>query len=324
MGLPHEAQAGLTAWNGRPPEYIIETHLQTFDILKTCHHAQTLEAYSQVLRATVWIPLPCKQWSCRFCCEDKIRRLSKRVEGAKPNRLLTLTVDPGLWQSPRDAFDGTRRQVSELVKGLRPKWGEIEYLRVTELTRGGWPHYHMLVRSSFLPQPVVKAKWGELTGAQIVDLRHVKNRFQTYTYLVKYLTKMHKIAWTERHVSYSRKFFLEPKPDKKNPLQLTEYQIKETHPATLFYHTFRKSVLVEAGYNVWVLNPDDELLDKISINRNGKPAIPEGDSCDQTPETPTPTTKCKQQPLNFAKPYTKPVYSSKTCNAKPTPKSSES
>ncbi len=306
MAFPDEAQVGPTIYNGPPPKYLIVSHLETYGILKTCHHAQTLEAYSEVLRATVWIPLPCKQWSCRFCCEDKIRRLSRRVESAKPNRLLTLTVDPSLWKDPRDAFDGTRRQVSELIKALRLKWGSIEYLRVTELTKGGWPHYHMLVRSGYLPQPVVKAAWQQLTGAQIVDLRRVKNRFQTYIYLVKYLTKMHKIDWTERHVSYSRKFFTDPLPKKTNPLGLSEYTIKETHPATLLYHTFRKSTLVEAAYNVWVLNPDDELLDKISVARFRPKPTQDNDPCQTTTSPPTPSKPSKQTSMPFLKPWTKP------------------
>lgn len=247
-----------------PPTYLITSHLHTIGFFQTCPRAQTLEAYSSLFKCTVWIPLPCKQWRCPFCANIKVNTLARKCEAANPNRLLTLTVDPSLWTTPRDAFDGTRRQVSELIKKLRPRFGEVEYLRVTELTRGGWPHYHMLLRSQFLPQPVVKSLWTELTGAQIVDLRKVHNKFQTFKYLVKYLTKMHTIAWTERHVSYSKAFFPKPPETDKPDIGLLEPKVIETHPGTLVYHQFRNAEIAEIAYNVFTLNPSRELKDSIS------------------------------------------------------------
>jgi hypothetical protein len=100
------------------------------------------------------------------------------------------------------------------------KYGEVEYLRVTEVTKKGWPHYHLLLRSGFLPHKVVKTLWAELTGATIVDLRQVKKSFSAYQYLVKYLSKLHRLEWTERHVSVSKNFApkVEWAPD--NPIEL--------------------------------------------------------------------------------------------------------
>ncbi len=210
-----------TARTYSPPRqnFIIASLQGIFSKVDPCPNGQTLQARCVELRCTAWTQVPCKQWACPYCSRRKIARLARLTKLAAPNRMLTLTVDPGLWENPRAAFDGTRRQVPELIRRLRKDFGEIEYLRATELTKNGWPHYHLLIRSGFLPHKVVQRIWAELTGAIIVDLRQVKQTFSAYTYLVKYLSKLHKIEWTERHLSYSKNFF--PKEEKEEPPQQT-------------------------------------------------------------------------------------------------------
>lgn len=201
--------------------------LQTF--VAGCPHAQTLCAHSTALAAEVVIGLRCNQWSCRACAETKIRTLAAKTREAHPNRLLTLTVDPKLWKTPREAFDATRLKIPDFFRKLRKRFGEIEYLRCTELTKSGWPHYHFLVRSAYLPHAVLKNEWEALTGATIVDIRPVKACFAAYSYLVKYLAKLHKIEWTERHVSYSQNFFPKESTYEKRSLELVgSYTLNET------------------------------------------------------------------------------------------------
>lgn len=251
-------------WDGPPPSYLIESHVRLIGFFQTCPNAQTLEAYSKRFRTTVYLPLPCKKWSCRHCGPKKVQRLAYRCEDAKPNRLLTLTVDTKLWDTPRAAFDGTRRKVPDLVKLLRARYGEFEYVRVTEITRRGWPHYHLLVRSPYLPHAVVKKFWQDLTGATIVDLRQVDDRFRAVTYLIKYLSKLHKIEWTERHVSYSRGFFPPEEPRPASPLELEETAVIECHPATLLYNQFRGATIVALAWNVFALNPPADIVDRVT------------------------------------------------------------
>jgi hypothetical protein len=160
----------------------------------------------------------------------KIKRLAILCKMAAPNRLLTLTVNPAHYTSPRNAFDLTAGLVPELIRSLRKRFGEIEYLRVTELHKSGYPHYHMLVRSGFLPHACVKAAWDRLTNNQIVDLRQVDGTFQSYTYLTKYLSKMHRIEWTDRHVSYSRHFFPAGSMVKKPATDLANGKLFQQHP----------------------------------------------------------------------------------------------
>lgn len=212
--------------------YLISGRKSLLEPLGRCPKSQTFLAYLPDEDQYIISELPCQNWSCRPCAEVKIRRLAALTRDAKPNRMLTLTVNPRRWDSPRDAFDGTRRKVPELLKKLRTKFGPIEYLRVTELTHKGWPHYHLLLRSDFLPHEVVKTLWHDLTGAYIVDLRQVHQTFRAYTYLVKYLAKLHKIEWTARHVSYSKGFFPpEPKTDKPD-LGFVSPSILPMHPIT--------------------------------------------------------------------------------------------
>ncbi len=246
-------------WEGGPPSLLITTELHTYAFFETCYHSQTYEAYSLKLKCTVWIPLPCKQWSCAFCADTKINQLARRCSAALPTRLLTLTIDPKCWEDPREAFDGTRRKVPELFRILRRRFGEVEYLKVTELTARGWPHYHSLVRSGFLPHSVVRDTWQTLTGATIVDLRKIEDESKTFLSLVKYLTKMHDLKWTKRHVSYSRGFFKDKPHEQRNDLELSEGKVLETHPAKLAYHQFRNSEIVEIAWNVFTLNPSDDL-----------------------------------------------------------------
>ena len=215
-------------------EYLVTNTISlAYRYFDTCPQARTLSAYSLAHNAYVLFDLPCQTWSCRYCAENKIKKLAAITMLAAPNRLLTLTINPSLFLSPKEAWEKTRKQVPVLIRRLRKKFGEVEYLRVTEVTQRGWPHYHLLVRSGYLPHSVVKSYWNEQTGAWIVDLRQVKKTFSAYKYLVKYLSKLHDLQWTERHVSMSRGFA--PKTDKHHDdqLQLAETDFHQQHPA---YH----------------------------------------------------------------------------------------
>lgn len=238
-----------------PPDQVPDTYLVTptpalaFRYLGVCPHSQTLIAYSLTFQATVLFALPCRTWSCRVCAETKIKAMAIAVQLAAPNRLLTLTVDPALYLSRKEAWEKTRKCVPILIRRLRKKFGEIEYLRVTEVTKAGWPHYHLLVRSSFLPHSVVKAYWSELTGARIVDLRQVTKSFSAYKYLVKYLSKLHKLEWTERHVSMSRGFAPKKKWEPEIELNTAEPEFIRSHPAYVIMERYDGLRLQRIGKN---------------------------------------------------------------------------
>ena len=238
------------------PFLVCKANLQ---LEQVCSKATTLLARVIGGDSSILIGLGCKTWTCRFCAAAKIRKLSWMTSRAQPNRLLTLTVNNRLHNTPRDAFDATRAFVPELIRYLRTRFGEVEYLRVTEVTQAGYPHYHLLVRSGFLPHAVVKKIWEEMTGATIVDLRPVTKTFGAYIYLTKYLTKMHRLDWTERHVSYSRGFFPKDAIDANRESNLGDFERLNEHPYEWMDRYCSGMTLVQQAPMTWLLTDRPDL-----------------------------------------------------------------
>jgi hypothetical protein len=149
--------------------------------------------------------------------------------------------------NPELAWLSTSPKVPELIRALRKRFGHVEYLRVVELTDKGWPHYHLMVRSDYLPQKVVAKIWEELTAAKIVDIREVRQFFNSFQYLVKYLTKLHRVDWTDRHVTYSRSFFPVSITRTTNPAEWTLVQAPEIHPLKYLEHVLAGRTLLQVG-----------------------------------------------------------------------------
>lgn len=186
----------------------------------SCPYAGTITGYSLSLERRVWVAARCGRWGCPSCGPRKVWRLAFRVAAARPNRLLTLTVNPRKWEDPRAAFDGTRRKVPKFFRELRKKYGAIEYLRVLEATKKGWPHYHFVMRSGYMPQEHLSTIWNELTGAPIVDIRAIEKSSVVLGYVVKYLSKQDHVPWTDRRVTWSKGFFEETEEVPKQSLEL--------------------------------------------------------------------------------------------------------
>jgi hypothetical protein len=283
--------------------------------LQCCPHAQTLSFWGPDGETECLIPLACNQWSCRWCATRKIRALARRTRDAKPNRLLTLTVDPARYDSPRAAFDQTRRLVSVLVSKLRKRFGELEYLRVTEVTRRGFPHYHLLVRSPYLPHPVVKAEWQRLTGATIVDVRQVPPTWSAVTYLTKYLSKLHDLEWTNRHVSYSRRFFPPAVPvDDDDPLGALGVTVIHSHPRSYLLEHHSGATVRWGEKHVIVIQPAPSRQEITQWPHSSLPAEATA-SADATPNATTPTqtppaTASAVEPATGSAPTTPPESSS--------------
>lgn len=252
----------------RPARSFLLTNLRSLhEHLQFCPRAQTLLGYRSTDFRLVVVALSCKTWGCPVCGRRRISRLAHQTQDAKPNRLLTLTVDPKLHANPRQAFDSTRRCVPELTRFLRKRFGSFEYLRVTELTAAGWPHYHLLVRSPYIPQPVVKNHWAFLTGAVIVDLRKVHKALDAYTYLVKYLSKLKHIDWTDRHVSMSKRFVPPDLNSKPKPDKLANVHVVHQHPYTylLEHYTDRRFETADPGSRVQMCKDEEFEAEQLTL-----------------------------------------------------------
>lgn len=192
-------------------QHLVGAYTPLADWMRCCPRSKTMEGWSETLATWVIISITCKNWGCPVCGRKKVAHYAQKVSAAKPNRLITLTVNPSHWTNPREAYDGTRRCIPKLSARIRKQFGEFEFFRVLEATKKGWPHYHLITRSPYIPQHVLSHEWNELTRAPIVDVRQMDKTTKTYWYVVKYLGKQAVIPWTDRRASWTKKFF--PKSD---------------------------------------------------------------------------------------------------------------
>jgi len=162
------------------------------------------------------VRIVCKTWPCPYCGPIKRANLAAKVRLAKPNRFVTLTAQPGLSETPRNVFDRTRRQISELAKLYRREGKEFEYIRVLEQHENGYPHYHLIVRSPWLDQKELSHRWCQFTQSYIVDVRKLSNNDKGINYVMKYLGKQTTNSFTDRRVSFTRNFFAPTPPEPKS------------------------------------------------------------------------------------------------------------
>lgn len=133
--------------------------------------------------------------------------------------------------------------VTQLAVKARRKFKTFEYIRILETTKAGWPHYHLLVIAPYIPQAWLSSTWAELTGARIVDVRIIKKGSDVYFYVLKYLSKQKKIPWTNRRISWSKKFFPEDSKPKGYPLGLTGKTFLDKHPHEVIAEEWQGLVL---------------------------------------------------------------------------------
>lgn len=139
----------------------------------------------------VAVPLLCRSWACPVCGPRMKRRLVRALEGVVAHTLITLTCDPGRYESPHQAFARMSVAVNQLMKRIRraqPR-AQLEYFLVWETTRRGWPHVHIIARAPWIPQAWLSCQWQELTGASIVDIRRLQQGPGIALYIAKYLSK---------------------------------------------------------------------------------------------------------------------------------------
>jgi hypothetical protein len=258
----------------RPNRRFLVPHPSTFANFTACPWATTRIVRDVETGRPLLCPVTCKRWGCSYCAPRKIRRLAFLTKGAEPNRWIRLGVNPALYDSPKAAWEDTSPKVPELCRILRKTRGEVEYLRVAEIHNGttryaeldepgkalGFPHYHALLRSSYIPQKELSAAWGDLTGAPVVWIAKISQTFSSFRYLTKYLTKLHRLEWTDRHVSYSKKFFREEDMEKLAYPERDLIEVSEKHPWKLLADRYADQEVTAHEDGTYLL-PDHADLD---------------------------------------------------------------
>lgn len=228
----------------REPLRYLTPHPDTFKNYRICPWATSVLVVDNETGGPVLCPVTCKRWGCGYCAPRRIKKLAFLTHGAEPNRMLTLTLSPEFFASPAQCWEITSPLVPELMRIFRKGQRELEYLRVCELHKSGWPHFHLLLRTGYLRQAELSTEWERLTHqasfdkpdepyekqSKVVDIRKIDKSFSSFRYLTKYLTKLHRIEWTDRHVSYSRLFWREEDRERMEFPERDILERSELHP----------------------------------------------------------------------------------------------
>ena len=109
----------------------------------------------------------CKGRYCKECCTSsgiKLReRLREQIKDWKSCLMVTLTVDPKLFENGQAAYLRVRerRALSRLVRSL-VKSGHLvsdRYFWVIEFQQNGSPHWHVLLETTFCPIERIQELW---------------------------------------------------------------------------------------------------------------------------------------------------------------------
>jgi len=156
-------------------------------------------------------PRRCKSWSCPDCSKLRRRSLIREGKDGKPNRFITLTVNPAWFSSPEERAAQLSKAWRLVVAAFRHRWPmrEAEYLAIFEATQKGEPHLHILWRGGWVDQRWLSAQLRERMGAPIVDVRQVKGEQQVAEYVTKYVSKRNVKFGTLKRYWRSKKYLPE-------------------------------------------------------------------------------------------------------------------
>jgi hypothetical protein len=110
----------------------------------------------------------CRSRFCPDCCTHLALKLRERLVPVLKTFsgliMLTLTVDPKLFDSPEQAYwyVKDKRAIAELVRALL-KAGHVKsgrFFYVVEWHKNGWTHFHLLVEADRIPFEVLAKLWG--------------------------------------------------------------------------------------------------------------------------------------------------------------------
>lgn len=144
----------------------------------------------------------CRKLNCPVCGPKKQYQLVRRIELGEPNRFMTLTARIDRTKTPREIFLAHTKKISSLLRWLRRDDPEFRHVRILESTKRGYPHFHFAIHSKWISQLNLSAKWKQLTGSSIVDIRRIRSN--TARYVAKYLTKSTHVQYCRQRVSFSR------------------------------------------------------------------------------------------------------------------------
>lgn len=230
---------------------------------RLCPYAIATTAYDMLDQQKHLVSSGCRRWQCPQCAAIRKAHLIRRIMRAAPNRMLTLTCRHE--HSPNKQLANIRKHLPKLVVRLRRSHGSIEYIRILEQCADGYPHFHLLCRSGFLPQAEIRKQWEALTGARIVDVR--KAHGKSAAYVAKYIAKALEIQneWGRQRLSVSRSFW---RPEKENPNPLIGFDRTTEHPTEYAQARAEETAFIRKSGTCWRMadrEPGDELPPELAF-----------------------------------------------------------
>lgn len=104
------------------------------------------------------------------------------IEKGGELRFLTLTSSPS---SPADI----QRSWRKLQMRMQRRRMIDGYIKVTERTKSGLLHLHVLFRGTYIAQAWLSEIWKKIHGAEVVDIRKAYGKKGAAAYLAKYMSK---------------------------------------------------------------------------------------------------------------------------------------
>ncbi|MBA7550793.1 hypothetical protein ES705_43316 [subsurface metagenome] len=132
---------------------------------------------------------------CVISARKRKRAYHRIMSGLQANgayKFLTLTSSP---DSPEDMQRSWRKLIMRLQRRGLLKDG---YIRVTEYTHAGRPHYHIIFRGDYIEQRWISSLWALIHQAPIVYITRVHSKRGISGYLGKYLAKdmQGRLSWS--------------------------------------------------------------------------------------------------------------------------------
>lgn len=223
---------------------------------RLCPYATSTTAFQITDRESVYIASGCRRWTCEICGPRKRGQLILRIVRANPSKFITLTCRHE--DGPAAQYAKMTKAAPRLWSQLRRIYGEIEYVRLHESCRDGYPHFHFLARAPWMDQKEISRRWQRMTGAHRVDIRKAHGR--STGYVAKYISKAASPEgeWSRQRVTASNHFW---SPD-DNEQTLLGFHHDREHPWEYVPYHFEHAGLtrIRTGlYHVHDREPGDEL-----------------------------------------------------------------
>lgn len=166
------------------------------------------------------LPLPCNRWSCDYCGPRRRHALIRQAAAGQPNKVLTITVNTAVGQSPLERRQMLHNAWKILTKRIMRqfKWKKLHYMAFVEKTKRGEPHLHILLRCEYIPQQWLSSQLKELIGSPIVWIEQIKNTGQAVHYVTKYVGKEPAQFGTLKRYWMSRDYELEKTEVERQPV----------------------------------------------------------------------------------------------------------